>query len=76
MLSDRKPDDAKLVAVTASIVKACKNKEWRNITCFGHNLHLAITNTINKRADMSRAVSDCKKTVAAFNMSWKRKKSH
>ena len=78
MLSDWKLDDAKMVAITTdngNIVKACKNKEWRNITCFGHNLHLAITNTINKRADVSRAVGVCKKTVAAFNMSWKRKKA-
>ena len=79
MLSDWKLDHAKMVAITTdngtNIVKACKNKEWRNITCFGHNLHLAITNTINKRADVSRAVGVCKKTVAAFNMSWKRKKA-
>ena len=40
-------DSKKLTAITtdnaANIVKACRDKNWRNITCFGHNLHLAIT---------------------------------
>ena len=45
------------------------------MTCFGHNLHLAITTTIEKQPNVSRAIGVCKKTVAAFNMSWKRKKA-
>ena len=71
-------DPAKMAAITkdngANIVKACKNKDWCDITCFGHNLHLAITNTIAKEPNLTRAVGVCK-TVAAFNMSWKRKKA-
>ena len=58
-----------------NIVKACKEKPWRNMTCFGHNLHLAITTTIEKQPNVSRAIGVCKKVVAAFNISWKRKKA-
>ncbi|CAB4034362.1 zinc finger BED domain-containing 1-like [Paramuricea clavata] len=72
-------DPAKMTVLTtdngANIVKACKDKEWNNITCFGHNLHLAITNTIAKEPNLKRAVGVYKKSVAAFNMSWKRKKA-
>ena len=58
-----------------NIVKACKEKPWRNMTCFGHNLHLAITTTIEKQPNVSRAIGVCKKVVAAFNISWKRGKA-
>lgn len=59
----------------ANIVKACRDKNWRNITCFGHSLHLAITNTLAKEKNASRALGICRKTVAAFSMSWKRQKA-
>ena len=45
------------------------------MTCFGHNLHLAITTTIEKQPNVSHAIGVCKKVVVAFNMSWKRKKA-
>ena len=79
ILSDWKLDERKMAAITtdngANIVKAFKEKQWRNMTCFGHNLHLAITATIEKQPNVSRAIGVCKKVVAEFNMSWKRKKA-
>ena len=72
-------DPSKMTAITtdnaANIVKACRDKNWRNITCFGHNLHLGITNTIAKEKNVSRALGVCRKSVAAFSMSWKRQKA-
>ena len=79
ILTDWRLDEKKMAAITtdngANIVKACRVKQWPNTTCFGHNLHLAITTTIEKQPNVSRAIRVCKKTVAAFNMSWKRKKA-
>ena len=79
ILTDWRLDEKKMAAITtdngANIVKACRDKQWPNMTCFGHNLHLAITTTIEKQPNVSRAIGVCKKTVAAFNMSWKRKKA-
>ena len=72
-------DKTKVAAMTtdngANIVKACRDSNLRNLTCFGHNLHLAITNTIGKEPNLKRVIGVCKKTVAAFNMSWKRQKA-
>lgn len=72
-------DSKKMTAITtdnaANIVKTCRDNNWRNITCFGHNLHLGISNAIAKEPKVSRALGVCRKTVAAFSMSWKRRKA-
>lgn len=55
-----KLDPKKLTVMTtdnaANILKACREKKWCNITCFGHNLHLAITNSLAKEKNASRAL--------------------
>jgi hypothetical protein len=78
ILTHWKLDAEKQIAITtdngAKIKKACKDIEWTNIPCFGHNLHLAITNTLNHIPRIGRALGICKKIVAAFGLSWKRRR--
>lgn len=73
-----KLDESKQVAITtdngANIKKACKDNKWMNVPCFGHNLHLAITNTLAKESKVSRALGICKRIVTAFGTSWKRRR--
>lgn len=46
---------------------------WLN--CFGHNLHLAVTNGVNSEAARTgRALGLCRSLVSAFSQSWKKKK--
>lgn len=45
----------------ANIKKACQENKWVNIPCFGHNLHIAITNSLAKEPKLSRAIGVCKK---------------
>ena len=76
VLSDWGLDEARQSAITtdnaANILKACRDSKYPNITCFGHDLHLAIMNTINKDATLSRAVDACGKAVNGFSVSWQR----
>ena len=78
ILTHWKLDAEKQIAITtdngANIKKACKDIEWTNIPCFGHNLHLAITNTLNHIPRIGRALGICKKIVAAFGLSWNRRR--
>ena len=50
ILSYWKLDETKQVVMTtdngANVKKACKDNSWTNVSCFGHNLHLAITDTL------------------------------
>ena len=69
-------DERKLVAITtdsgSNIMLACTLLKWNCLSCFGHNLDLAV----NKGLDVprvDRVVDLCKKIVAAFSYSWKRK---
>lgn len=58
----------------ANIVKAARDLNWPWISCFGHNLHLAITNAMKDEPRISRAIGLCKRIVAAFSQSWKRRR--
>ncbi len=58
----------------ANIVKAARDLDWPWIPCFGHNLHLAITNAMKDEPCVSRAVGICKRIVTAFSQSWKRRR--
>ncbi|XP_028408650.1 zinc finger BED domain-containing protein 1-like [Dendronephthya gigantea] len=73
-----KLDENNQVVITtdngANIKKACQQNKWVNIPCFGHNLHLAITNTLAKEPKLCRAMGVCKKVVSAFGTSWKRRR--
>lgn len=78
ILSYWKLDESKQVAITtdngANVKKACKDNNWTNVSCFGHNLHLAITNTLAKESRVKRSLGTCKKIVAAIGTSWKRRR--
>ncbi|KAE8575740.1 hypothetical protein XENTR_v10003928 [Xenopus tropicalis] len=67
----------RLVAITtdngANIIKAIELHNWTRFQCFGHRLHLAIE-TAMKDDRIQRAVGVCKKIVAAFSYSWKKRR--
>ncbi|XP_017330427.1 E3 SUMO-protein ligase ZBED1-like [Ictalurus punctatus] len=55
-----------------NIIKAAELNRWRRLQCFGYRLNSAIEKVHqDKRVD--RAVGVCKKVVAAFSYSWKKK---
>ena len=58
----------------SNIVNAAEQLKWTRFSCFGHNLHLAITKSIKDDQRCSRAIGVCHKVVAAFSQSWKWKR--
>ena len=70
-------NSSRLVAITtdsgSNIVSACKKLDWVRLSCFGHNLHLAIKKATND-SRCTRAIAVCKKIVSAFSMSWKKRR--
>ena len=58
----------------SNIVKATHDLQWARISCFGHNLHLAITKALDKDNRCSRALSISRKIVSSFHTSWKRRR--
>ena len=50
----------------ANIVKAARDLGWVQLACFGHNLHLAITKSLNRDDRTTRALSLCRKVVSAL----------
>ena len=56
----------------ANVVKAVRDPGWLWMSCFGHNLHLAITNSMKDENRISRAIGVCNRIVTAFSQSWKR----
>ena len=57
-----------------NITSAANQLTICRLSCFGHNLHLAITKSIRDDSRCTRAISLCRKIVSAFSMSWKRKR--
>ena len=57
----------------SNIVCACNKLSWLRLSCFGHNLHLAIGKATNDR-QCTRAIAVCKKIVSIFSMSWKKRR--
>ena len=47
---------------------------WSYLSCFGHNLHLAISNSIKENTRVQRALGVCRKIVTTFSHSWKKKR--
>ena len=47
---------------------------WPYLYCFGHNLHLAISNSIKEDNGVQRALGVCRKIVTTFAHSWKKKR--
>lgn len=59
----------------SNIVAAVRKLEWPWLNCFGHNLNLAVTNSMSgEKERMSRVMGLCRNLVAAFANSWSRKK--
>ncbi|XP_041841381.1 E3 SUMO-protein ligase ZBED1-like isoform X2 [Melanotaenia boesemani] len=56
-----------------NIVKAASLNNWTRLQCFGHRLHSAVEKA-GKDKRVERAVGVCKKAVAAFSFSWKKKR--
>lgn len=72
-------DERKLVCITtdngANIVAAVRKLGWTWLSCFGHNLHLAVTNSMKSEKDRTaRAMGVCRNLVTAFSQSWQKKK--
>ena len=56
-----------------NIVKAARDMGWQRLSCFGHNLDLAIMSSLKNEARVNRALGVCRKIVTGFSHSWKRK---
>ena len=71
-------DDSRQVAITtdnASNVKlACQLLKWRQLSCFDHNLDLAIKKSLSDQR-VERVLRLCCHIVSAFSCSWTRAKT-
>ena len=71
-------EEGKQVCVTtdsgSNMVNAASRLNWLRLSCFGHNLHLAITNSLKCDDRCSRALGLSRKIVSAFSMSWKKRR--
>ena len=71
-------DESKQMCLTtdsgANIVNAASRLDWIRLTCFGQNLHLAITNSIKCDDRCTRALGLAQKIVSTFSMSWKKRR--
>ena len=57
----------------ANIKLAAELLQWNRLSCFGHNLDLAVKNGLNDRR-VERVLAVCRKVVSAFSHSWKRRR--
>ena len=57
-----------------NIVAAMRDLQWNRLSCFGHNLHLAITNSTKNDCRVTRAIDIAHKIINAFAHSWKKKR--
>ncbi|XP_013860009.1 zinc finger BED domain-containing protein 1 [Austrofundulus limnaeus] len=73
-----KLDEAKQVCLTtdsgANVVKAVALNKWARLSCFGHNLHIAVERSMRDNR-IDRAVGVGKKIVSLFSHSWKRQRA-
>ena len=58
----------------SNIVAAARKLHWTRLSCFGHNLNLAITKALSKDKRCDRALGHVRKLVSAFSYSWKRRR--
>ncbi|KAK7934198.1 hypothetical protein WMY93_005094 [Mugilogobius chulae] len=58
----------------ANVVRALTINNWQRLPCFGHRLHIAIERSM-RDPRIDRALGVCKKIVAVFANSWKKKKA-
>ena len=70
--------ESKQVCVTtdngSNLVRAAYLLKWLHVPCFGHNLHLAITNAIKDDSRISRAIGITRKLITSFSHSWKKRR--
>lgn len=71
-------DEKKLACVTtdngANIAAAVRKLHWGWLPCFGHNLHLAVTNSMKAEKDRTaRAMGLCRTLVTTFSHSFQKK---
>ena len=68
----------KLAGITtdngSNIIKMCNDMELPRISCFGHNLHLAINHGMKDDPRVDRMVGLCRNIVSSFSKSWNRRK--
>ncbi len=68
----------KLVCTTtdngSNVVAAARRLDWVRLSCFGHNLDLAITNSLKDENRTTTALGVCRKLVGTFAHSWKKKR--
>ena len=57
----------------ANIISAASQLNWQSLSCFGHNLHLAITKALKHDDRCTRVFGLARKIVSAFSMSWKKR---
>jgi len=72
-------DASKQVCITtdngSNFISAIRSHlAWPYLTCFGHNLNLAISNSIKGDPRVQRALGICRKIVTSFSHSWKKKR--
>ena len=58
----------------SNMIAAINRLGWTHLSCFGHNLNLAITNALKDEPRVARAVGVCKKVVQHFAHSWKQRR--
>ena len=58
----------------SNTVAAVETLDWVGLSCFGHNLHLVITNSFKDDARTTRALGICCKLVGTFARSCKKKR--
>ena len=59
----------------ANIKLACELLGWQRLSCFGHNLDLAVNKGLDDgRMRVDTVLRKCRKIVAPFSQSWKRTK--
>ena len=56
------------------MIAAINRLGWTHLSCFGHNLNLAITNALKDEPRVARAVGICKKVVQHFAHNWKQRR--
>nr|XP_055030442.1 E3 SUMO-protein ligase ZBED1-like [Misgurnus anguillicaudatus] len=74
-----KIEEKKISCITtdngANVVAAIRQLKWPWLSCFGHNLNIAINNSLKKQqASTDRAFGVCRAVNTAFSHSWWRRR--
>ncbi|XP_065889309.1 E3 SUMO-protein ligase ZBED1-like [Dysidea avara] len=57
----------------SNIIRTTKDLGWKQLSCCGHNLNLAVNKGLQDQR-CSSTIGTCRKVVSAFSMSWKRRR--